>query len=282
MSAMQPRFVVSERIVAIIVLSCGLFLLMPFDQRVATADPVDDLLLEAAVKAAFSLDPYLWSLPVTVRVSDGCVTVSGKVDHPTQKSLVMRKIRDVVDSAAIVDELKFCSAGRPDTLQSGARLHVMADIRTAIVVRKKIGKGSNVAVHDLRVRVTNGAVMLDGEVETSADKMEIGRLASKVKGVVRVTNNLRVHGERSADEPAARTEPSWKGKLHDALIAAQARRTLAGNDELASSSINLDVRNGVVTLSGEVPDEDKLFLAGQLVGKLRGVADVKNELQLKQ
>jgi len=92
-------------IVAAVLLICEPFALGPFAQRVLGLDHLDDFRLELALKAAFSLDPYLWVLPVVLSVEQGRVTVSGQVDLPIQKRFVMRKISEIVDSSAIVDRV---------------------------------------------------------------------------------------------------------------------------------------------------------------------------------
>ena len=67
------------------------------------------------------------------------------------------------------------------------------------------------------------------------------------------------------------------GRLNNAIISE-----LSFSEEVSSHLIDVNTIDGVVTLSGEVPDEDALLLAEQLTAELRGVALVKNELQVEQ
>ncbi len=257
------------------------FVLVSSGPSTAQADPADDFLSEVAAKAALSLDPYLWSMPVTVRAGDGRLTVSGTVELPAQKRLVMRKMSQVVDSAAIVDELVVASVGPADESRRRVPADLVKDRRTALTVRKKL-ETAGIALDSLRVKVSDGAVTLEGEAETVEDIAEAYRLAGEVDGVARVDNRLRVRAEEAVHEAAVRIERGWKKRLHDALIGAQARKVLSENDALASSRIQVEVYDGVVTLRGEVPDRDTLVLAEQLTAELRGVASVKNQLQVKQ
>ncbi len=208
---MQPPLPPTARIIAVAVLAGVVTLIALLVQRTASADPVDDLLSEAAIKAALSLDPYLSSLPVTVQVRDGRTTVSGKVGHPAQKRLAMRKVRSVVDGSAIVDEVSVVS------VESGDRAEPAAPPDDATVPRR--------------------------------DFMDRWR--------------------RRADQ-------SLKVRAHDALLAARSRRVLDRN--IPDCSIQVEVRDGVVTLSGKVPEQEQSSLAEELVAGLSGVASVQNEL----
>ena len=228
MNVMQPHLAPAARIITIAVVIGGSVFLAPFGQRAAGADPVDDLLSEAAVKAALSLDPYLSSLPVTVSVQDGTATVSGKLGHPAQKRLVMRRISSVVGASAVVDGVSVVSVKPSEDVQPSAPASVAKDVKPLLPIRKRLGE----------------------------------RL------------------ERRAKQPEALTGRSWKVRVHDALIAARARRVLDRN--VPDCPVQVDVRDGVVTLSGEVPDEDTLSLAEELVAGLSGVASVENELLVGQ
>ncbi len=282
---MQLDRVGLSRMIGAAALVCCLSFISPVGHRALSADPFEDLWLKVAVKTALSLDPYLRVLPITITVEEGIVTVSGNVDLPMQKRLAMRKIGATVDSGRVVDRLVIGRGdpggpGGPPAERVDAR--ILRDAKLALEVRRKLNEGSGVTVRDLRVAASDGAVTLNGEVNTAADKDEAGRLAGEVKGVFHVTNNLRLPGEEPSSDRQALPDRSWKGKLHDKMTLLRARRVLARNSEIAPYRIKVEVRDGIVTLKGEVPDEGKVALAEQLITDLTGIAGVVNELRVKR
>jgi osmotically-inducible protein OsmY len=59
-------------------------------------------------------------------------------------------------------------------------------------VKTKLASDRLVSLTRVEVETNNGIVYLTGEVETAEQRSHIGSLASQVKGVKRVVNNLQV------------------------------------------------------------------------------------------
>lgn len=282
MSTMQLSRVGFTRIAVAAALICVPLFLSPSGHRPAGADPLEDLRLKLALKTAFGLDPYLGVLPITITVEEGSVTVSGHVDLAMQKRLAMRRIGEIVDSSDVIDRLGI-GLGEPAEIPAErVDANALKDAKLALAVRRKLKEGSGITVRDLRVVASDGAVTLDGKVNTPTDRGKAGRLAGEVDGVLHVTNNLKLPGEGSSSYREALPDRSWKGRLHDTITVVRARRVLARDSELAPYRIRVEVRDGIVTLKGEVPDEDKVLLAEQLISDLTGTAGVVNELRVTE
>ena len=82
--------------------------------------------------------------------------------------------------------------------------------------------------------------------------------------------------EREAKE-AGRTVGTG---VNDGWLWVKARYELAAADDLRDSTINADVNNGVVTLTGTVPTAAQKTKAEQVVKPLDGVKSVKNMLKV--
>ena len=68
--------------------------------------------------------------------------------------------------------------------------------------------------------------------------------------------------------------------VNDGWLWVKTRFDLAAADDLRDSTINVDVDNGVVTLTGTVPSNAQKARAEQIVTPVEGVKSVKNQLRV--
>jgi len=74
------------------------------------------------------------------------------------------------------------------------------------------------------------------------------------------------------------SQQSWKDESLDAWVDGKAETTLLLNSELNSFDINTEVKDGIVTLTGEVNSKLEKSLAEELIKTLDGVKGVENQL----
>ena len=70
--------------------------------------------------------------------------------------------------------------------------------------------------------------------------------------------------------------------IDDATITAQVKAALVEDDDLAALDINVDTRDGVVTLNGEVDEQADIARATELADDIDGVRSIQNNLTLDQ
>ena len=68
----------------------------------------------------------------------------------------------------------------------------------------------------------------------------------------------------------------------DDLITDQVRIKLSGDQDVGKSDIKVDVKQGVVTLTGTVDSERERGKAAKLAKKVKGVKQVVNNIALKE
>jgi osmotically-inducible protein OsmY len=121
---------------------------------------------------------------------------------------------------------------------------------------------------DIGVTVKNGAVALMGTVSSYAEKLAAEEAAKRVKGVRAIAEEIKVK------------LPS-EFRLDDEAIAKRIANLLQWNSSIADFKIQAEVRNGFVTLSGEVERNYQRDLANSLVAGVSGVAAVSNLIKVK-
>jgi osmotically-inducible protein OsmY len=122
---------------------------------------------------------------------------------------------------------------------------------------------------EIGVIVKHGGVTLTGVVEDFADKVAAERAVKRLKGVRAIAEDIQVK------RPAER-------RLTDEGIAERIAEILSWSSTFRDTDIQAEVRNGHVTLSGEV---DRLYqkqAAAQRVGELEGLTGIFNQIRVRE
>ena len=180
-------------------------------------------------------------------------------------------------------------------LKKGARVVSDASVTAAVKSRlmtDKVARGTSIDV-DTRDRV----VSISGSVPTEADKIRIGQLVSRTTGVKSVENNLAVSGipagTSGKDQDTAGkttivikddTTPMVKRgarTVTDASITSAVKTRLMADDLGRAMKIDVDTKNGVVTITGSVATDADRTRLGEIVAHTTGVKSVVNNLTVK-
>lgn len=124
--------------------------------------------------------------------------------------------------------------------------------------------------HDINIEVHEGVVLLAGWVPSANTHEAAVKAASGVEGVREVTDHLYVQ-----DQPR---QPGVT--IDDGVIAARVKAELASNEQTNGFDINVEVRSGVVLLSGFVKSTDEAKTAIELTRNTQGVTDVLNGMEI--
>ncbi len=117
-----------------------------------------------------------------------------------------------------------------------------------------------------------GVVTLSGDVAVEADKVQAQSIAETLAGSQVVSNEIEVIPPVASDATTANS-PLDK-EIENLLDAALIQNHLHGD-------VKYDVKNGVITLVGDVNSQLKRDDAGRLATDVPNVQDVVNELQVK-
>jgi osmotically-inducible protein OsmY len=150
-----------------------------------------DQILEQAVLGALAFEPSIDVSRVLATVRDGVATLIGDVDTQAQKLMVKYKVEGVPGIRRVVDELEVCAAEKS---RRGFE-DVAAEVLNALYW--------DLAVPSDRVsaKCERGWVTLTGEVDRPYQKSSAEADVRKVRGVVGVTNQIRVGSTVKIDTP---------------------------------------------------------------------------------
>jgi osmotically-inducible protein OsmY len=135
-------------------------------------------------------------------------------------------------------------------------------------VKDELAWNPDLDATDIAVSVKNGVVTLAGFVKSYTDKYEAEAAAKRVAGVVGVANDIEVRMPSVDERP-------------DPEIARDAVAAIKSQLPISSEHIKIVVKNGWVTLEGQVEWQYQKNTAETAVRRIKGVKGVSNLILLK-
>lgn len=184
-----------------------------------------DLEIQQDVINELKWQPFLKSANIGVAVKNGIVTLSGNVDNYSQKIEAEKASKKVTGVKAIAEDIQI---GVSPALEK-------TDVDIAESVMNALKWHASVPEDRIKVKVENGIVTLDGEVEWEYQRSSATRAVNRLLGVRNVINLINIKPRVTAFD--VRT------KIADAL-----RRTATVDAE----RVSIEVDGSKVILNGKV------------------------------
>lgn len=201
-----------------------------------------------AVEFALELDEAVESHLIDVITRDGIVSLSGSVDNILARDRAARVAESIKGVRSVVNNVGVACIIRDDDV-------IAADVRTALMYDPVTEE------FEIAVDVVDGVVTLKGEVDSWEERRLAEYITKGVKGVRGVENALTV----AYDVPRS-----------DSEIKAEVEEKLSLNPYVYEGLIDVEVRSGVVKLTGMVGsaiEKTQAFLDSWVAG----VVDVESE-----
>ena len=244
----------------------------------ATAAERPDTWITTKTKMALLMTEDVGATAVHVDTMDGKVTLHGTVSSAEEKVRAERATRDV---AGVVEVRNLLQVVEKENQKSIA----IDDEAISKEVAKRID--ADPALRDSKIAVQSvnrGVVLLDGNAKTLTAHLRALEDARAVTGVTRVASAIESPDTLADDEiwrdAKSDSQASGTSAARDAWITTAAKVRLMANAATPAFDINVDTREGVVTLFGTVPTKDSRDQAAMEVKKIDGVKLVENNLQV--
>jgi osmotically-inducible protein OsmY len=182
-------------------------------------DVVDELYWDDSVDAS----------DISVAVDRGVVSLSGTVPSHRTAASAVEDARRVYGVTEVQNHL---GVSYPGTAPVTDDVEIQSRIQNAFSLDPDIDS------LDIRVGVEDGMVTLDGSISALWKKFHAEDIASRQPGVVTIRNNMAVVPTKDVRDK----------EIADNILASLKRKRL-----LAEEDIDIQVKNGVVELTGLVP-----------------------------
>lgn len=207
--------------------------------------------LQKDVQNAIKWEPLLHAAEIGVTAKDGVISLTGVVDSYSKKLEAENAAKNVAGVKAVVEkiEIKFSSSWNKSNAD------IANDVLSAIKARWDVPND------EVKVKVEDGWVTLEGELSWNFQKEAAKTAVNYLKGVKGVTNNITIKSETNV--------VIEKKDVEDALA-----RHWSINDR----NIKVSVSGTTVTLKGTVTSSYQKDEAERIAWNTPGVWSVKNEL----
>ena len=130
---------------------------------------------------------------------------------------------------------------------------------------------------NIDVDLDQGVATITGTVDSEVEKDLAAELAAGIEGIKQVKNELNV---QPADASKTADEYGFRERVADANVTARVKSRLLWNAETQGMQINVDTRDGLVSLKGRVTSGAEADLAEQIARNTSGVRDVISQLEV--
>lgn len=208
------------------------------------------------IEAQLMMDSRIDLNKLKVEINDGIVYLSGTVQSLAALNAVENAVRSIENVKKIYNKIK---------IRYDENNIVVSDQSIIENVKKILDLDRNIKAEFVKVEIDQGIVRLTGSVDSYWSKIRCQEIISGIAGVNQIINELDVVPTVSESDHQIAIH------IHDSLQ----RMSIASME-----NITIEVKKGVVTITGKVPHWNAYNSVEFAVRHTRGVLDVKNELIL--
>ena len=272
---------------------------------------VSDARREGQIWTSYAMNPHLKAFDLKVEVKGDRAILDGKVESAPAKDLAEQIARGVEGIRTVDNRIVVDAAYTPPQRTASERTfgQKVEDATITASVKSKLLWNSHTDGLDINVDTADGKVTLTGTAQSGLEKDLAGRIARNTAGVVAVNNQIALGSstrevakndikasardtkesmkqdareakaetkEKTAEAKSATKEAAHDTKVavSDAWITGKVKSTLLLTRNVDGMDINVDTKDGIVSLKGEVDSAAERDRAIELASNVRGVKKV--------
>ena len=213
---------------------------------------ITDKKIQEDVMSEIDWDPEVNSEDIGVAVEEGIVTLSGQVDSYWTKKAAEKAAKRVKGVKGVAQDIvvKYPGMDRTDTDIADAAVHT-------------IKWNTTIPDESVKVKVEDGWVLLDGEVDWNFQKRAAENTVEKIKGVEGVSNLIDI-----------------KPRIQASVVKESIKEALERRADLEADAIEVETQGNKVILRGTVKTWSERVEVQRAAWRAPGVTSVENKLTI--
>ncbi|UZJ57995.1 BON domain-containing protein [Pseudomonas sp. KU26590] len=207
--------------------------------------------LHQQVIAELNWDLALEAKHILVHVSDGTVTLSGEVSSHAEKWHAEEAASQVSRVVALINNIEVIVSSN----------HVRTDSDIVLAAVNALEWNASLAGHKISVNVSDGWLVLSGEVESEHQRQTAGYAVRYLQGIRGINNDITIKTHAYPDTIKADIESAFRRRA-----------------SIDAHGIEVLVNHGEVTLTGAVASLPELEMARSTASGTAGVQRVVSHL----
>lgn len=248
-----------------------------------------DLWAKASLTTTYTLNRHLNPFEIDTEINGGVATLKGTVESETERQLAEELALGVKGITKVNNQLtidpayteKHAKMDKDRDIDHRERsfMQKVEDATLTASVKSQLLWNNNTEGLSIDVDTKNGIVQLNGTVNSKTESQLAEQIARNTSDVMGVKNNLKISEKKmSTADKAEREAKQASSKISDSWISTKVKAALMYNRTVDGTDINVDTKDGVVSLRGQVDSDFERKQAIAIADSIKGVKGVKAAL----
>lgn len=224
--------------------------------------------ISAEIKRSLMFDSRIADNMISISLDGNTAILSGTVGSLEEKNLAINRAYVTGVDSVVADRLEVHPEYDRSIFQNEA-VEVLQPSQIEEALNSAFRYDPRVPADQIDVNVEENTAVLSGTVENLNAKLAAEEDARNTAGINSVTNNISVERKVVVTPEVPTT---------DEAIRERIKESIARDPYVNDTSVSIDVAEGFVNLGGEVDSEFKKEQIEDVVGNVKGVIAIENQI----